>query len=82
MRKLIRVTKKHIETGKRYNPRCCPVSLAVRDAQLEDPTVSQYILFRVQNRFKCCPIPKRVESFIINFDARKEVKPFNFYITL
>lgn len=83
---IIKVKQKHINKGLRYKnmsyfdrnmamTECCPVALAMKDNGYDKPYVSDNRIY--QNGKLICS-NDLVRQFTRLFDARKEVKPFEF----
>ena len=75
MRTLIKVQTKHIKNGHRGSASCCPVALAVRE------TIGR-LLYVCTNKTGPYENPRSVKRFIKRFDAKKSVKPFNFFLDI
>ncbi len=73
----IHVRRRHIEMGKRFSSRECPVALACAEVFGGVVSVSQWGL-RSTDGFHTLPLP--AQRFIDNFDSRKPVKPFTFVL--
>jgi len=86
-RKLIRVTKSHIEKGKKDYARSnvspsCPIALAMIGSKFKGVRVyrdSVCFSFK-ENRYYYEDLPDNAQEFIKNFDEGEETKPFNFYL--
>lgn len=84
MKKLIQVTQKHINKGKKQAYDRCPVALAVKDAGYSYAEVDQVTIefgYELWNYSSMVP-PRSVKRFVRKFDekGRKHVKPFNFFL--
>jgi hypothetical protein len=80
MIKRIRITRQHIEKGKREEPKSCPIALALqkRFPQISILVCSEFVMFGDE----CSPLPKNARTFIDRFDSRKEVRPFYFWLNV
>lgn len=80
MRKLIKVTQKHINKGKPSKSCLCPVALACQDTF---GILNVNVILGIID-VGCNPLrsPRSVDRFIKKFDkhGKKAVKPFNFYL--
>lgn len=77
MRKLIKVTKKHINNGEMGSPWLCPIADALMETiQSNNVCVASRITID-NNDYK---LPRSAERFIRRFDEGKPVKPFNFFL--
>jgi hypothetical protein len=82
MRRLIRVTQKHIDEGEPFQAELCPIALALKETLGVRWTVNNYTAWRTSD-----PIGSRsahelsasAEKFIRDFDAGHPVEPFSFY---
>ena len=87
MRKLIHVTKEHIEaacTDAGYTSFTCPVARAVGDSGLSDNgtrVTESFIHLRYYDfNSQRISAPRSVQRFVNRFDKGKPVQPFNFYL--
>lgn len=85
MRKLIKVTKKHINLGESGHPRSCPIALAAIEQLAQEASVGfSTISFKDTNWLftSLHSLPRSAQRFIRKFDkyGKKAVKPFNFYL--
>ena len=77
---LFQVTDTHIKTGIRGKGKLCPISLAMKDSGIENPTTNGvWIWYKTPNG----PVQKHlapfeVQDFVVDFDMGYEVKPFSF----
>ena len=73
---IIKVLKEDIRKGKRQNAQYCPIARAIkRKTKRGDVMVDSR---RVMFGWMTFEMPVRAENFIMNFDAGKPVKPFQF----
>ena len=80
MRRLIKVTKKHIKNGIPCVDDACPVALAIMEADKAlaiEPLVGPEIIWICR---KSVMTPQSVYRFVTRFDNGKKVQPFNFYL--
>lgn len=89
---IIYVGKKVIESGIRSDSRVCPIALAIQrklpgfqvavGCSIGDVNVFNVMIWRegMVNRF--ITLPPKVQQFIRDFDASREVKPFYFSLAL
>ena len=76
----ITVTKKDIQNGRRENPWFCPIARAIkRQCKLTGSRVSIGARSAAVD-YVNLDIPKSAQKFIDNFDNKKSVKPFSFYL--
>ena len=68
----INVTQEHIDNGKRMDPFCCPVALALKDQRIVHDGVGANEI-DLNYRFIRCPEPLR--KFINDFDGERKVQP-------
>lgn len=84
MKKLIQVTQKHINKGKRKAFNSCPVALAIKDTGYSYVDVDQIAIEFGESLLNCSGMipPRSVKRFVNKFDekGRKHVKPFNFFL--
>ena len=77
----IQVTQEHIDKGKRVNPSCCPVALAIRGKTVWIPNVtSMYVTF--DEKIYTAWLPAVAAEFVNSFDSGNPVKPFEFEMKL
>ena len=69
----IKVTKEHIEKGKKGSAFFCPIALVFKSKNRVT-----YNSMYIEKEFY--PLPKKAQTFIQRFDAGKKVKPFQFTI--
>lgn len=70
------VTQNHIDRGVRGSCYSCPVALATRDAGCQCVLHLDYLCkYNEDQKFK---LPKEVRNFIVEHDAWKDVRPFEF----
>jgi hypothetical protein len=81
-RKLIKITQKHINKGKRRDFNFCPVAIALVDSGFGFAFVVSGGITVMGH--KGISAPRSVNSFLYKFDSKgkKAVKPFNFYLKL
>ena len=92
MKKLsVKVTRKHINKGMRYNSQCCPIALALKEQiKLNDKEYwlvvgdeasvcikTGKISYSIK-RIKQYYLPLAAQIFINTFDRGKSVKPITF----
>lgn len=79
MKKLIKVTKKHIRRGMRESKDSCPIALAMKEAgAFPELEVTNFMAFW---RGRHSDLPRSARRFVKTFDAGRPVKAFNFYLT-
>ena len=80
MKKLIKVTQKHINKGCKYAENGCPIALALAEA-LGTPKVAAGDL-GIKIAGTVYESPRSVARFVSKFDklGKKGVKPFNFIL--
>lgn len=78
-KKLIRVTKRHIDRGNYLDCNACPVALALIDAGLGQCKVGGSTVYDTYWNPKYT-ISERTTDWIGRFDNCKKVKPFSFYV--
>lgn len=81
----INVTEQHIKDGCTRNSYFCPVARALKDAGLEEPSVSRaYIFFKKNGRLHEINSPLSVHRFIHLFDNGYTcvIEPFSFELNL
>lgn len=72
----ITITKEDIKNG-RQEMYGCPIALAMKRV-LQVPV--RVFSFGIFTRTKKYDIPKKASKFVFNFDTKKDVKPFSFYL--
>lgn len=80
MKHKIKVTQRHIDTGKAVNEFYCPIALAMRDVGLVQAEVGDTHAFYGYGLHRCeMPLPKEARDFIREFDNdRRAALPFEF----
>jgi len=79
----IEVKQEHIDKGDRTSPCSCPVALALKEAGLPDPGVTEtQIRLDVMNSWRSVQIPDEAAAFVRAFDAGESVQPFTFDLPL
>ena len=79
----IKVEKKHIQDGKRGSPAYCPIALAIEDAGYWHPVVDKEVAEFVDSEKEWTwefDLPTEARSFIMKYDAGREVRPFEFEV--
>lgn len=75
----IYVTKDNIAKGERTQIYCCPVALALKRTLNKEALVNQsWIDINTVLGYHQLTTPQKASNFINNFDAGREVKPFQF----
>lgn len=83
MRKLISVTRKDINEGKKLSQSSCPIALAIRrDLDIAYVRVEENFVRILDDYFTHRHLSSSAQKFIDNFDnkGKKSVKPFSFYL--
>lgn len=82
MRKLIKVTQRHIKDGKRASIVACPVALALNEATGKQFIVARYSIENLSRPSELIEASRSVKRFVEKYDkyGRKAVKPFNFFL--
>lgn len=76
---IIKVTKEHIQKGKRGLTTSCPVAYALKEVGFTKVTVGwNYLNYDNLYTRVYTKTPRRVVAFINKFDQGKEVKSFKF----
>ena len=85
MKKLIKVTQKHIDKGEPTKARFCPITLAVADATGGLHVATGNIITSWHDPVRghrSGELPRSAKRFISKFDSKNKVKPFNFYLDI
>ena len=86
MKKVIEVTQRHINKGKKGERKACPVYYAINEATGKDIGVGDesfdFIYDYDKYRYTYFKFPRSVKRFVAKFDelGRKAVKPFRFIL--
>ena len=75
----IKVTKEHIDKGRKKSALSCPIALAIGDKYGLDASVGPESCVI---GYTICDLPKSVKKFIKLFDNGYSVEPFEFNINL
>jgi hypothetical protein len=90
----ITVTQEHIDAGFRWQPKCCPFALAVRDALFEDHPegyvscvnrnvgVADNFIDVLNHKLVVYDIPPQVEAKLRAYDNGAPLEPFRTWIYL
>jgi hypothetical protein len=81
----VNVTQKHIDIGVPKDCKYCPIAFALRDLgfkHFDVGVISINIFESAYGDVKRINLPKNVGSFIQDFDAGREVKPFEFELDI
>lgn len=74
---IIQVTQDHINRGWRFASASCPIALAMLDAGLTGASAGVSNLFWGYPR-KMVTLPTEVKAWILAFDRKQHVEPFEF----
>lgn len=73
----IDVTKEHIRNGKRGKPGSCPLALALKDANCENPSVCcRYCFYTRNGKAYEGILSRKTSKKIIEFDSGGDIEPF------
>lgn len=75
----IKIEQKHIDKGRRYNAKLCPIALAMKDVLGDGCMASRDTLYRYNERFNT---PQCVVEFMRNYDAGWKVEPMEFELNI
>ncbi len=81
---VVKVTRNHILAGRRFNPRKCPIALALMSAGFYKAQVTGLTVNarrRGDRRDVTWEIPNRAVEFITRFDNGDPVQPFELRLT-
>lgn len=78
MRKLIKVTRQDIYSGRRGSSSSCPIALALDRSFNQNGVISVDGNF-AQVNLVSSKLPRSASRFVTQFDDGKKVKPFNFF---
>lgn len=81
----IEVTDEDIRTGTPNSCLSCPITKAVMRALNKENSVDERVIAVYDYtgggvRTKCFPLSRNARKFVRDFDARKKVKPFYFFL--
>lgn len=80
----VKVTQEHIDKGKPGAPYSCPVALAIRDSipNIVNAGVGRTTIEMIDQHgnWLCYDAPRSVKKFVIAYDYKKPVEPFNFFM--
>lgn len=86
MRYKIKVTKEHIRRGTKCSGQFCPVALAIKDHKILSKKLNDIYVYsyKIDNFEKSLdiPLPEKVQNFISDFDNKRTVKPFEFFVNV
>lgn len=77
--KTFEVTQKYIDKGKRHNPVTCPIGRSLK-AEYPFALVSTTFITLDHGRTINYYCGENLHKLIVDFDAGKDVEPFEFYI--
>ena len=72
---IVKVTRKHIEDGKRGSITSCPIALALKGMSFKGCEVHEEDWYFAD---EIAPLPKEAREFILKFDDKEPVWPFSF----
>lgn len=80
MKITIKVTKDHIKNGIRNSYSESPLVIALRDAGCMGDvyTETTFTMFRYKGMRFMFATPEKLSRFLIDFDSKKKVEPFEF----
>lgn len=71
----IKVTQEHITKGQCWEPKCCPIALALIDVGFKKVRVC---IGRIEINRKFYSLPQEARKFMTSFDTNLNVQPFEF----
>lgn len=82
-RKKINVTEEMIQAGRPHNPCYCPVALSIKAEGFHTVGVTPFNIRTgsyAVNDVRYYQVPRSVQRFVRDFDYKKPVKPFSFFL--
>jgi hypothetical protein len=74
----MKVTERHIKLGRRHDPQCCPVALALKEQfSWVSVTIDEIIAYKGEKWHYFIP-NRKVVDFIVAFDSGKTIEPMEF----
>lgn len=84
---LVKVTQKHLDEGEPCSCANCPVSLAIKEAFVKEKLLgcrvsSTHVAAFFNKQTVCSQLPQEVTHFVLKFDLKEKVEPFEFELVL
>jgi hypothetical protein len=76
----IDVTKQDIDGGRRGNPFCCPIAIAMHRVLEISPPQCPVFPSEMKIGWRNIPLPNEAKKFVDRFDAGLDVEPFSFEV--